>query len=102
MCLRSIVGNSILLQMKRATAQLALFAAARAQGYVIAISCYHSQKGDASDMGTLIGILIFVGFTIGIWFSYRLFMRGDTDEEKVAALLPSDFKPDLFYRTGDT
>ena len=35
-------------------------------------------------MGTLIGILIFVGFTIGIWFSYRLFMRGDTAEEKVA------------------
>ena len=42
-------------------------------------------------MGTIIGILIFVGFTIGIWFSYRLFMRGNTDEEKVAALLPSDF-----------
>ncbi|SRR5260221_12741878 len=51
-------------------------------------------------MGTLIGILIFVGFTIGIWFSYRLFMRGNTPEEKVAALLPGDFKPDLFYRKG--
>ena len=49
-------------------------------------------------MGTIIGTLIFVGFTIGIWFSYRLFMRGNTDEEKVAALLPADFKPDLFHR----
>ena len=53
-------------------------------------------------MGTIIGILIFVSFTIGIWFSYQLFMRGNTDKEKVAALLPSDFKPDLFYRKGDT
>ncbi|HXZ96110.1 MAG TPA: hypothetical protein VEG37_03550 [Burkholderiales bacterium] len=53
-------------------------------------------------MGTLIGILIFVGFTVIIWLSYRGFMRGHTPEEKVAALLPSDFKPDLFYRKGDT
>src|ERR1700675_3114441 len=53
-------------------------------------------------MGTLIGILVFVGFTIGIWFSYRLFMRGNTYEEKVAALLPSNFKPNLFHRKGDT
>jgi hypothetical protein len=53
-------------------------------------------------MGTIVGILIFTGFTIGIWFSYRLFMRGNTDEEKVAALLPPDFKPDLFHRKGDT
>jgi hypothetical protein len=29
-------------------------------------------------------------------------MRGDTAEEKVAALLPSGFKPDLYYRKGDT
>jgi hypothetical protein len=53
-------------------------------------------------MGTLIGILIFAGLAIGILFSYRLFMRGNTDEEKVAALLPADFKPDLFHRKGDT
>ncbi len=53
-------------------------------------------------MGTIVGILIFVVFTIGIWFSYRLFMRGNTDEEKVAALLPADFKPELAYRKGDT
>ena len=53
-------------------------------------------------MGTIIGILIFAGFAIGIWFSYRLFMRGDTAEEKVAALLPRDFKADLWHRKGDT
>ena len=53
-------------------------------------------------MGTFLGILTFVGFTIGIWFSYKLFMRGNTDEEKVAALLPADFKPDVFHRKGDT
>jgi hypothetical protein len=53
-------------------------------------------------VGTAIGTLIFAGLTIGIWFSYRLFMRGDTAEEKVAALLPPDFKPDLFHRKGDT
>ena len=50
----------------------------------------------------LLGVLIFIGFTFAIWFSYRLFVRGDTAREKVAALLPSDFKPDLFHRKGDT
>src|ERR1700716_2789449 len=50
----------------------------------------------------MIGVGIFVVFIVGIWFSYRLFMRGDTAEEKVAALLPPDFKPDLFHRKGDT
>jgi len=53
-------------------------------------------------VGTIIGILVFAGFAIGIWFSYRLFMRGNTAEEKVAALLPSDFKADLCHRKGDT
>jgi len=53
-------------------------------------------------MGTVMNIAVFVGFTFVIWFSYRLFMRGDTAKEKVAALLPSDFKPDLFHRKGDT
>ena len=53
-------------------------------------------------MQTLVSIFVFVGFVVGIWFSYRLFMRGNTDREKVASLLPSDFKPDLFYRKGDT
>ena len=57
---------------------------------------------EARAVGTVIGILVFGGFTVGIWYSYRLFMRGDTAEEKVAALLPSDFKPDLFHRKGDT
>ena len=53
-------------------------------------------------MDVLIEIAIFVAFTVGIWFSYRLFMRGDTAQEKVASLLPKDFKPDLSYRLGDT
>src|SRR3982074_555400 len=53
-------------------------------------------------MGTLMEVVVFVGFTFVIWFSYRLFMRGDTAKEKVAALLPSDFKPDFFHRKGDT
>ena len=53
-------------------------------------------------MDTLIGIGIFAVFIVGIWFSYRLFMRGDTYEEKVASLLPKDFKPDVFHRKGDT
>jgi hypothetical protein len=29
-------------------------------------------------------------------------MRGNTAREKVAALLPSDFKPNIFHRKGDT
>jgi hypothetical protein len=53
-------------------------------------------------MDTLVGIGIFAFFIVGIWFSYRLFMRGDTYEEKVARLLPSDYKPDVFHRQGDT
>jgi len=53
-------------------------------------------------MSTLVGLFIFVALTVGIWFSYRLFMRGDTYEEKVAALLPPDFKPDVFHQKGDT
>ena len=53
-------------------------------------------------MGTVMEVVVFVGFTFVIWFSYRLFMRGDTAKEKVAALLPPDFKPDLFHRKGDT
>ena len=53
-------------------------------------------------MGTVIGLLIFAALAVGIWISYRLFMRGDTAEEKVAALLPSGFTPDLSHRKGDT
>jgi hypothetical protein len=53
-------------------------------------------------MQTVFGVGIFVVFIIAIWFSYRLFMRGDTYAEKVARLLPPDFKPDLFHRKGDT
>jgi hypothetical protein len=53
-------------------------------------------------MSTIVGTAIFAVFIVGIWFSYRLFMRGDTYDEKVAALLPKDFKPDLFHQKGDT
>ena len=53
-------------------------------------------------MGTIFGILTFIVFSVGNWFSYAMFMRGNTDAEKVAALLPTDFKPDLSYRKGDT
>src|SRR5207244_3032411 len=59
-------------------------------------------EGGRQRMDTLIGVGIFVVFIFGIWVSYRLFMRGDTYEEKVAALLPPDFKPDLLHRKGDT
>jgi hypothetical protein len=51
---------------------------------------------------TLLGVLIFGGFLIGIWLSYRLFMRGDTNEERVASRLPKDFKADWSWRCGDT
>ncbi len=53
-------------------------------------------------MGTIVGVVVFVGFTIAIGLSYRFFMRGNTPEEKVASLLPPDFAPDLFHRKGDT
>ena len=53
-------------------------------------------------MGTVLVVFLFAALTFGIWLSFRLFMRGDTAKEKVAALLPPDFKPDLFYRKGDT
>ena len=51
---------------------------------------------------TLLIVVIFGGFIVGIWLSYKFFMRGHTDEEKVAALIPAGFKPDWQYRLGDT
>lgn len=53
-------------------------------------------------MDIVFDVGIFAAFVVGIWFSFRLFMRGDTAAERVAALLPADFKPDLSYRKGDT
>ena len=38
----------------------------------------------------------------GIWASYRLFMRGDTNPERVASRLPKGFKADWSWRRGDT
>ena len=54
-------------------------------------------------MGDLtLGVILFGGTIAGIWFSYRLFMRGDTNEERVASRLPKGFTPDWSYRCGDT
>lgn len=51
---------------------------------------------------TVMIVVIFVGMVVSIWLSYKFFMRGNTDAEKVAALLPPAFKPDWHYRGGDT
>lgn len=51
---------------------------------------------------TLLIVVIFGGFLVAIWLSYKFFMRGHTDEEKVAGLVPAGFKPDWDYRLGDT
>ena len=51
---------------------------------------------------TLLIVVVFGGMTISIWLSYKFFMRGSTDAEKVAKLLPAGFKPDWEYRFGDT
>lgn len=47
-------------------------------------------------------IVLLGGLCVGIWFSYRLFMRGDTDAERVQMKLPADFQPEWSYRCGDT
>ena len=46
--------------------------------------------------------LIFAAVVVGIVMSYRLFMRGDTNDERVASRLPKPFKPDWSWRRGDT
>jgi hypothetical protein len=51
---------------------------------------------------TLLIVVVFGGMTLSIWLSYKFFMRGSTDAEKVAALKPKGFKPDWEYRFGDT
>jgi hypothetical protein len=51
---------------------------------------------------TLLIALVLGGTVVGIWLSYRAFMRGDTNEERVASRLPADFKPEWSYRCGDT
>jgi hypothetical protein len=50
----------------------------------------------------VLGAVVFGGLLIGIVLSYRLFMRGDTNRERVASRLPQDFKPDWSWRCGDT
>ena len=51
---------------------------------------------------TLMIVGVFVAMVVSIWLSYKFFMRGNTDAEKVAALLPQGYKPDWHYRGGDT
>ena len=51
---------------------------------------------------TLMLVLTFGGVIVGIWLSYRLFMRGDTNAERVASRLPKGFKADWSWRRGDT
>ena len=53
-----------------------------------------------SDTGLL--VIIFGSVVVGIWLSYKLFMRGDTNTERVAKHLPPDFKPEWHVRHGDT
>ena len=51
---------------------------------------------------TLLIVVIFGGFIVTIWLSYKFFMRGFTDKEKIAGLMPAGFKPDWQYEMGDT
>ena len=53
-------------------------------------------------MMNVLGLLVFVVMVVGIWASYRLFMRGETHKERVAKLLPPGFKADIAHRKGDT
>lgn len=53
-----------------------------------------------SDLALL--VLAFGGVTVGIWISYRMFMRGDTSEERVLSRLPKGFVPEWSWRRGDT
>ena len=50
----------------------------------------------------LLLVVTFGGVIAGIWLSYRLFMRGDTNAERVASRLPKGFKADWSWRRGDT
>jgi len=50
----------------------------------------------------LLGSIVFGGLVVGIVLSYRLFMRGDTNGERIASRLPKDFKPEWSWRCGDT
>jgi len=50
----------------------------------------------------LLVVLFIVGVAVAIWVSYRVFMRGDTDPERVTSRLPQGFKADWSWRRGDT
>jgi hypothetical protein len=51
---------------------------------------------------TVISVVLVIVMFLGIWWNYRLFMRGNWPEQKAKLLLPADFKPDLFYAKSDT
>jgi hypothetical protein len=51
---------------------------------------------------TVISVIIVVVLFGGIWWNYRLFMRGNWPEDKTKLLLPADFKPDFFHVKADT
>lgn len=51
---------------------------------------------------TVISVVLVIVMFLGIWWNYRLFMRGNWPEQKARLLLPVDFKPDLFYAKSDT
>jgi hypothetical protein len=46
-------------------------------------------------------ILVFGGVVLGIWISYRLFMRGDT-YQRVASYACRQLQADWSWRQGDT
>jgi len=50
----------------------------------------------------LLVVLFIVGVAVAVWVSYRVFMSGDTDPERVASRLPTGFKADWSWRRGDT
>ncbi len=50
----------------------------------------------------LVSTILVIVLFLGIWWNYKLFMRGNSPEEKAKARLPADFKPDLFYAKSDT
>ncbi|HVS26714.1 MAG TPA: hypothetical protein VHE58_05385 [Burkholderiales bacterium] len=51
---------------------------------------------------TVISVIIVVVLFGGIWWNYRLFMRGNWPEQKTKAMLPQNFSPDFFHVKADT
>lgn len=47
-------------------------------------------------------ILTCVVLAGGLWLSYKLFNRGDSDDERITSQLPKGFKADWSWHRGDT